>query len=61
MFFDLDARGPTAFLQDSIFGTSNIVCPGPDVVLHPEVLSKEEIVLGIFCAVGHSSVEIEAS
>lgn len=42
------ARFPTTDLQDHIFHVDVVVGPVPDIIFHPEVLSKPQVVLGIF-------------
>ena len=54
------ARSPTTDLQDDIFCIDAVVGPIPDLIFHPEVLSKPQVVLGVFWAIGRSSVIIKA-
>jgi len=52
------ARLPTTNLQDHVFRVDIIIGPVPDIIFHPEILSKPQVVLGIFWTIARSSVVI---
>jgi hypothetical protein len=59
LFLFRTARFPTADLQDHVFRVDIVVGPIPDIIFHPEILSKPQVVLGVFWAIARSSVAIK--
>ena len=57
--FSLTASPSTASLQNLVLRVGIVVCPSPDIVFHPEILGKPEIVLGFFGSIHWSGFVVE--
>ena len=49
----------TASLQNLVLHVGIVVCPSPDIVFHPEILCKPQIVLGFFRSIHGSRLVVE--